>query len=381
MTGPRRPEGVLHVAAVDFTAIKLLKPQLDFLADRGFRVRLACRVEDKAAAEELARFEPIRLTFPRSPRPREVLSGLAGLLRAVREQPPELLHLHTPAAALAVRSVPRAVWPREMRMVYTVHGFFHAWPPVGTRDIAIQALERLQSRRTDMMLFQSDEDLHEATARRYATRLRPLGNGVEDAWFDLPPPRRSEKPLRLLYTGRLVREKGVIELLHAVAACPAVHLTVVGSALSSDRDGLEAEAKLLAVDLGVIERVKFRGMLPRRDVITIMQQSDCLVLPSYREGMPRSVMEAMAAGRPCIVTDIRGSRELVRDGREGFVVPAASRRSLTEAIKRMADLGHAAVQEMSVAARGRANELCRESVVFGRLLEAYEELGVRPGTC
>lgn len=368
----------MHVAAVDFTVTKLLGPQLSYLQGQGFSVRVACGYSTPDAAHNLQQFRPLNISFPRSPRPREAAVALTQLVRAVRRDKPALLHLHTPAAALAVRSLPRAVWPKQMRVIYTVHGFLHGWPPEGTRDVAIQRLEQYQARRTDSLLFQSGEDLREAEARRYASRLRYLGNGVEDAWFALRRPRRGEGPLRVIFVGRLVREKGVPQLIRALAGTTGVELALAGDAIPSDRDGVRSACEDLVASLCLQDRVRFLGMLTREQLLGEVTKHHVLALPSFREGLPRSVSEGLAAGLPCLVTRVRGSRELVSSGVNGLTVAPGDVPALRAALQQLADMDAPSFEQLSLQARATAEKRCRESDVFARLLRAYAELGVRP---
>jgi glycosyltransferase involved in cell wall biosynthesis len=367
---------VLHVAAVDFTATSLLAPQLRFLRARGIDARLACGFSSPESFEALGEFSPINIPFPRSLAPRRVVISALKLAHIVRGMRPAVLHLHTPAVALAVRSLPPGFLPRDTRLVYTVHGFLHLWPTVTVSDKVVQKIEQVQARRTDLMFFQSSEDLARSSELHYASRLRYLGNGVEDWWLSIPPPQRAGGPLQLLYVGRLIREKGILDLIQAMRFAPDVNLIIAGAALRSDRDQAEQEARLQVQRLGLSSRVQFVGMLDRHGVCRVMARSHALVLPSYREGVPRSVIEALAAARPCVVTDIRGSRELVTDGENGYIVPVASVAGLGDALRKLAALPASRYAKLSAVARARAAQHHRESFVFDRLLEGYRELGV-----
>ena len=196
-----------------------------------------------------------------------------------------------------MRALPRRWWPRSTRVFYTVHGFLHTWPPAGFLERLVQRAEQWQSRRTHTLLFQSVEDFREAQARGYSGHLVLLGNGVEDDWFEIPPRTRDEQ-LQLVFVGRLVREKGVVELARAIARRPDVHLHVVGEALPSDRDPVGAELDLLVREARAEHRVTRHGILTRDELAKLMEGMDVLCLPSHREGVPRSVIESMAAGRP-----------------------------------------------------------------------------------
>ncbi len=374
----RRRPLVIHVAAVEYTAVKLLLPQLRALARRGYDARLACAPDGSAFDARLAEFRPIPLTFPRSVRPVRMARATGDLARLMSRLRPEIVHLHTPAAALPARVLPRSLVPSGTRVVYTVHGFAHVWDDPGPRDRVLEAVERILAPRTDMLLFQALEDLNRARERGYRTRLRYLGNGVEPRWFTVPPKAGRSRPFELLHVGRLIREKGMLDLFDALAQVPDVRLTLAGSQLFTDRDGVEEELRERAGRGTLAGRVRFLGMVEKAELERAVAGADMLVLPSYREGVPRSLIEGFAAGTPAIATDVRGCRELVEDGVTGFLVPPHDPPALAGALRRAVQLSDDDYRALSRAAAALAAERYRESAVFDRLCAAYEELGVRP---
>jgi len=347
-----------------------LAPQLAFQEEHGYEVRVACGRSSDLNWDRLAPFDPIDIPFPRRALPHRIASTLADLVRAARQWQPGYLHLHSPAVALTVRWVPRRWWPVGMRMVYTVHGYGHVWPPRGKAH-AVQQAERLLAPRTDLMLFQSTEDLEESRARGYRSQLRYLGNGVEDAWFDVTPSPRSPAGLEVVYVGRMVEEKGVLDLAHAAREVDGVRLHLVGAAEPSDPRPVDPTAVETRSGPG---QVVVHGRVGQSRLREIVAGADVLCLPSYREGVPQSVIEALAASRPAIVTDVRGCRELVDDGVNGYVVPAGDRVLLADALRRMRDLPAAEYDRMTAAARSSVAQGRRIAQVHARLLDAYREI-------
>jgi glycosyltransferase involved in cell wall biosynthesis len=367
---------VLHVAAVEYTANVLLLPQLRELRRRGYIVRLACAPDAERFSQQLDEFEPVRVAFPRTPRPWAIANASLDFLKTLRRIQPDLVHMHTPAVAFPTRALPRRLLPKHTRVVYTVHGFAHVWDSHRRRDIMWERVERLLAPRTDAMLFQSQEDLEQTERLGYRSRLVYLGNGVEDDWFEIPPLPGPRRPLRALFVGRIIREKGVLDLFEALARVDSVELTVAGGELPSDRDGVESELRRRATEPPLAGRVRFVGLVGRAEMRAHVKAADVLVLPSYREGVPRSLIEGMAAGRPAIASDVRGCRELVRDHTTGFLVPPADVPALAAALARFVAQPESEYVRMSRAARDLASKEYRESRVFGRLVAAYEELGV-----
>src|SRR5207248_10628700 len=102
---------------------------------------------------------------------------------------------------------------------------------------------------------------------------------------------------------------------------PNVRLTVCGAQLPTGRDGVEPELRGRAARAPLAGRVRFTGFVNREQMRQQVADADVLVLPSYREGVPRSLIEGMAAGRPAVATDVRGCRELVTEGETGWLTP------------------------------------------------------------
>lgn len=374
---------VLHLATVDVSVKYLLLPQLLFLRAAGYTVAAASNPGPGAAAAEEA-----GIPFFPVPMARTLVSAghvrtLWRLVRLLRTHDVRLLHVHTPVAAVLGRL---AAWLARTQVVfYTAHGFyFHEGTPARYRRPLV-ALEWLLGKMTDHLFAQSAEDLE--TARRHgiarSERSSYLGNGVDVEVFAAAATQRREAVRRELglgnevvvaFTGRFVREKGIAELLRALVLVrekrPAVRLLIIGGSLPSDRDPAEADLAAMVAGSGLDAAIITTGFTDR--VADYLSASDIFALPSYREGMPRSILEAMAAGRPVVATDIRGCREEVVDGVTGLLVPVRDAERLAEAIGALADDPDLRAR-MGSAGQARARELFDERYVFERLLDVYRQ--------
>lgn len=371
-----RAPRIVHVAAVEYTARALLAPQMAMLQQRGYDVRLICAPDAAEFGTDLDPFAPVEVAFPRSIRPAAMARAVRQLREVLADLQPEVVHLHTPAVAMTARLLPPRALPRNTRMLYTVHGFAHVWDRPSLRNTALERVERVLARRTEALLFQSQEDLDEVRRRHYATRTFYLGNGVQEDWFT--GPRRGEDRVgrRGLFVGRLVREKGVLDLFDALELAPSVSLGVAGTELPTERDGVGRIVRERAAGAPLAGRIDLLGMLDRQEMRAAHRRTDFLVLPSYREGVPRSIIEGMASGLPAVVTDVRGCRELVEHGRNGFVVPPGEPAALARALEAMAELSDADYAGMSEAAYATVSERFRESAVYDRLVDIYGAVGV-----
>lgn len=167
--------------------------------------------------------------------------------------------------------------------------------------------------------------------RAHWDRLRIVHCGVNPARYGRQP--RAAFGKRVMFVGRLDAVKGVPLLLEAVArvraAHPEVRLSIVGD--GPHRAALEAQAR----DLGLDPDAVFLGYRPQDEVAALLEEADMLVLPSFAEGVPVVLMEAMASRIPVIASQVAGVGELVEDGRSGFIIPPGDVDTLTARLDRL----------------------------------------------
>jgi glycosyltransferase involved in cell wall biosynthesis len=366
---------VCQLCAVDFSMVHFLLPLMRGLREAGHEVvgvASSGPLLDKVRAEG---FRVEEVTIRRRMDPVAHLRSCRELVGLFRREGFDLVHVHTPAAAFLGRfAALRAGVPR---IVYTAHGFyFHDRMPA-MRRAAFIALEWLGGRVTDVLLTQSGEDA--ATARRFhlcrGGTVAAIGNGVDPARFGpLPPERRAavraahDTPpdsVVVMAIGRLVVEKGYPELLEAMRAVDA-HLWIVGERLESDHAGaIDAALADAEADPGLAPRLHRLGY--RLDIPELLAAADIFTLPSHREGMPRSIIEAMMSGLPVVATDIRGSREEVVDLETGLLVPVADASALATALSRLV-ADRALRERFGAGGRARALRLYDERDVVARQL-------------
>ena len=271
-------------------------------------------------------------------------------------------------------------------VVNTVHGYYALPEDPLTRRLPVLGLERLAARFSDLELFQSAEDL--AWARRTGIVRRDqgklLGNGTDLTTFEpggvgeraaalrdeLGIPRDS---IVVGTVGRMVREKGYGEFFSAARtvqeAEPDVRFVAVGPEDPVKADALDDES--LAREAGTVTFAGWRTDMP--DVFAMM---DVFVLASWREGLPGRPSRRRQWESPSCVTDIRGCREVVREGVEGFLVPRRDPKRLADAILRLvrdADLRKA----MGDRARRRSVAAFDERRVAGDIVREYRRLLAR----
>jgi glycosyltransferase involved in cell wall biosynthesis/ribosomal protein S18 acetylase RimI-like enzyme len=381
--GAARALRVAHLTTTDLTLRYLLLGQLRRLREEGYQVTGISAPGPHAAALEAAgiRHLPWR-NATRAWNLRADLRAAVELWSLLRRERFDLVHTHNPKPGVIGRVAARLAGVPVV--VNTVHGLY-ATPedPAGKRA-AVLGLEWLAARCSHLELYQSEEDLRWARRLRLprAGRSQLLGNGTDLDRFDpaLVGAERVAELRRELglpadalvvgMVGRLVAEKGCRELFAAARAVrradPRVRFLAVGEPDPDKADAVtEAELERAGGD------VCFAGW--RDDVRDLLAAMDVFVLASWREGMPRSAIEAAAMGRPLVLTDIRGCREVARHDREALLVPPRDPQALAAAILRLA--GDPALrQRLAAAARRRALERFSEAAVADRVVGHYRAL-------
>lgn len=292
----------------------------------------------------------------------------------------DIVHVHTPVAALLGRVAARLAGVRFV--VYTAHGFYFHDEMRPLPRAAHVFLEWFGGRLTDLLFTQSAEDARTAVNRKFlpASRIVAIGNGVNPALFPEHDPERRARVRAALgvpgdsvligIIGRMVHEKGYGEFIDAAmqvaATRPDAWFIAIGDRLPSDHAGIiDEQVERACKVLG--KRLILTGM--RADVPDLLAAMDVFTLPSYREGMPRTIIEAMMSALPVVATNIRGSREEVVDGETGILVPARNAAALATALLRLID--DAALRaRMGAAGRARALSQFDESKVVARQIAA-----------
>ena len=214
------------------------------------------------------------------------------------------------------------------------------------RNGAFAAFVRATLRLADAVVVLSQAELREYRGLR---NVLHLPNGIDCSPYlkynrVCPPPG---EPLRLVYIGRLAPGKGLPELLEGLASLEApAELVIAGSG------PLERALRLRARELGVAGRVRFAGPTHGEDKARLLSQSDVLVLPSYSEGLPFALLEAMAAGVVPVVTPVGAIPDVVQEGVHGLTVPVRDARAIGAALAALAG-DRARLARMSAACRSR----------------------------
>ncbi|BAW01137.1 galactosyltransferase [Thermus thermophilus] len=236
----------------------------------------------------------------------------------------------------------------------------------------LKVLYRLSFAFAHKVFFLNPDDLQEFVSQglvrpEKAVLLGGIGVPLEE-WPPAPP---HLKPLTFTLIARLLKEKGVREFAEAARRVKAKHpkarFLLIGP-LDTNPGAIPEEEVRSWVEEGVLEWIPWTD-----DVRPYLRQTSVYVLPSYREGVPRSTQEALAMARPVITTDAPGCRETVVDGVNGFLVPPRDPEALAEAMERFIQ-DPSLVERMGRESRKLAEERFDAHKINARLLS---ELGIK----
>lgn len=329
-------EKVLFVASVERHLEHFHTPYMELLKSWGCEVHTAAGGENAIACVD----EHFDLPFSRSPLGIRNISAYLRLRRLIGKNHYTLIHCHTPVAGFLTRLAARKARKNGAKVLYTAHGFhfYRGGNPV--RNLIFLNAERFASRFTDGIVTINREDcealerLHFHAGRSFRTH----GVGIDETLYSPAGPeeklavRRSlgipENAFVLIYPAEYIPRKNHRELLRAAALatekCPELTLLLPG-------DGPERQNLMnLARTLGLAGKIPVSGF--RTDVPQLLSCADLSVAPSLQEGLPTHVIEAMAAGLPCVASRARGHVDLVGDGENGLLYDAGSPNQLAEKI-------------------------------------------------
>lgn len=294
------------------------------------------------------------LSLSRSPLSGGNRKAIRQLRALVQQEHYDIVHCHTPVAALCTRLACRKVRKSGTRVFYTAHGF-HFYKGAPKKNwLLFYPIEKFCARMTDVLVTINHEDYELAKRKLHAGQVVYVpGVGIDTARFrdteaDRADLRRAlgipETAMVLLSVGELNQNKNHAAAIRAIAELhdPSVCYLIAG--VGPLRDSLNA----LASECGLGDRVKLLGY--RTDVDKLYKAADILVFPSFREGLPVSVMEAMASGLPIVAASNRGTRELIRDGENGILCPPDDPTAFRDAL---AVLGADPAKRAAFAAEGQ----------------------------
>jgi len=298
--------------------------------------------------------------------------------RAFRAEAPDLVLGYTIKpniyGGLAARSL-------GVPFVPNVSGLGTAFLSTGALEAVVTRLYRAAFRTLPHVVFQNPDDRDLFVARRIVRADQAVlvpGSGVDLAHFaPTPPPDAGQGPVTFLLIARLLRDKGVEEFVEAARQVrthhPGTRFQLLGAVGAENRTAIDRETVEAWVADGVVE---YLGKTD--DIRPLVAAADCVVLPSYREGTPRTLLEAAAMGRPCVATDVPGCREVVEHEVTGYLCRAKDAGDLARALERMIEAGPDGRARLGAEGRRRMERVFDQSIVVDTYRDLISGIGRTP---
>ncbi len=319
---------ILYITTISLTMNTFFKPHVEMLVKEGHSVDIACnctQLKIDSLYDELG-CKTYQVDFSRTPLTSDNLRAARQLKEVIENGGYDIVHCHTPNASIITRLVCRKFRKKSgLKVFYTAHGFHFYKGAKKTSWILYYPIEKFCSRFTDKLITINQEDYQLAKSRFKAKEICYVpGVGIDLSRFENiqvdKNAKRSEigvpeNSFLLFSVGELNQNKNHQLVIKAIAKLnnPTIHYAIAGV-------GENKECLLeLMKELGVSEQVHLLGY--RTDVMEIYRCVDAFVFPSIREGLSVSLMEAMASGLVCIVSNIRGNVDLVDKEGEALFTP------------------------------------------------------------
>jgi len=373
---------IIRATTVPQSLDTFCRGMLKKLSEKYEVVALSSPGEEMRAIAEREGVRTITVPMERHISPWKDLVALYRLVQVFRQERPAMVHSMTPKAGLLCMV---AAW--LTRVPVRLHTFTGLVFPTakGMQRRLLMLTDSLTCRCATYIIPEGEgvkKDLIDYGITRKPLRVLGFGNvrGVDMHVYSRRPEvmeiarqLRDDSRFTCLFVGRIVRDKGINELCEAFDRWSqedgSVRLLLVGPREDSLDPVSEQTLKIMSSN----PAVTYVGEKMGDDLLAYYAAADCFVFPSYREGFPNTVLEAGAMGLPCIVTDINGSREIIVENENGYIILPRDGDALLTAIRRMKS-DHRRRSYMASHARNMISCRFEQGFVRQCLLDFYDEI-------
>jgi len=237
-------------------------------------------------------------------------------------------------------------------------------------------LYKIGLRKADMVFFQNNDDYRLFTRNNIIKHQHVdvlPGSGVDLNWFSSTILKESSDKIIFLFASRLLKDKGIIECINAIKLLKEknknVELQVLGKIWPKNPSSTKQSELDNWINSGLITHIGFTD-----DIRMYIENADVIILPSYREGMARILLEAASMGKPLITTDVPGCRETVDDGITGFICQPRDTLDLLKKMKMMIELTKEERDLMGKRGRKKMEREFDETIVINKYFDAIKQL-------
>ena len=347
------------------------------LIKKGFEVTVIAPVDEYIAPlSHIAglTYIPLRHLSRKSTNPLRDLLLLKELYRIYRKTKPDLVLHYTIkpnifgnfAASLA-----------GIKSICIVTGLGYAFLHAGIVKKITTQLYRWSFQRSEKIIFENEDDCRLFSNLGISPAQKSIsvkGCGVNTDFF--APAAKSQnvsKNKKFIFIGRLLHDKGIFEYVEAARLVKEQYPDTIFEVLGAfDEENPANVAKEKLAEWIENEIIDYLGST--KDVRNFIANADCVVLPSYREGLPRVILEAMAMAKPVITTDTAGCRETVISNKNGFLVPVKDAKALSKAMIEFCSLPPSEIESMSNVSRDQALNVFDDQIIANNYLKIIEKI-------
>ncbi len=328
---------VLFVASVTRHINTFHIPYLRYFKNKGYEVHVASNGEESIKYCD----KHFQIEFERSPLKIKNIKAYKKLKKIIEKENYNIIHCHTPVASVLTRLAAKKMKKRGTKVIYTAHGF-HFFKGAPLKNwILFYPIEKYLSKYTDTLITINEEDYEFAKRKFKKTNVKHIhGIGIDSSKFNFDMSEKERNEFReklsvgpldflLMYAAELNNNKNQKMLIDAmkilVNKYPNIKLILAGTGIYKERLEKQIRKNLLQSNVLLIGY--------RTDIPKLLKISDLYVATSKREGLPVNILEAMISGLPLVVTDSRGQRELVDDGKNGYIIKIGDVQDLVQRIE------------------------------------------------
>lgn len=318
---------ILFVATVQSHVAQFHTGAIELLREKGFEIHVAARnnLKQKNGLRLPKCEEVFDIQFERSPFSIKNIQAYKQLKEVIVREKYDIIHCNTPVGGILTRIAARKERKKGTSVIYTAHGF-HFYKGASKKNwIIYYPIEKWMARWTDKLVTITNEDYQLASRKFPCDVYHVHGVGVKTKKYDSvtaeqASAKRKEKGWNdlflILCTGELNANKNQITLIKAMPEVLKRNQNV--KLLLAGNGPYEDKIKTIVQELNLSDKVELLGY--RTDLEWFVRMCDLSVSASFREGLPVNVLEAMYCNKPVIVSNNRGHRELVRSGKNGYIV-------------------------------------------------------------
>lgn len=343
---------ILYVTNITRNVNSFFIPHINMLLSKGYTVDCACKISGEHKIKENKFIKKIKfydIPVTRKPFSIDNFRFLYKLYLIQKNNNYDIIHVHSPIAGVYTRLL--KICFKDVKIIYTAHGFHFNKNSSKISWMVFYNVEKILSKFTDILITINNEDFRIAKRFNCNKVIKIDGVGVELSEFkeytegEKLKIRKSlnlnEDDFILIMVGEHNKNKNQIQLIKAMEKISNKYRNVKAILIG---DGEDIEKNNDYIEKNNVKSVKILGF--RDDINELINASDVLVSMSYREGLPKNILEGMAVGKPIIATKIRGNVDLVSDGVNGFLVECGDIEGTISTIENIYKMNYSSFKKM-----------------------------------